>query len=135
MLRIVLGIMMFVAAGMPARADYALGIIAYEQGDYTAAYENWKRLLLAEQGRPAAQYNIGHLFHHGLGVELDLDSARGWYRKAADQGDTFQLTRITARPNMNWVCSMNMATVRPGIIRRLSRGSNELPSRGIPRHA
>jgi len=44
MLRIALGIMIFVAAGMPARADYALGMIAYEQEDYAAAYENWKPL-------------------------------------------------------------------------------------------
>ena len=86
MLRLVLGFIFLLAATPPASADYALGTIAYEQGDYTVAYENWRPL--ADRGSPAAQFNIGHLYHQGLGVERDLNAARKWYLKAATQGDS-----------------------------------------------
>ena len=86
MLRLVLGFIFLLAATPPASANYALGTIAYERGDYAAAYENWRPL--ADRGSPAAQFNIGHLYHQGLGVAQDLDAAREWYLKAASQGDS-----------------------------------------------
>jgi S1-C subfamily serine protease len=53
--------------------------------DYKTAY----KLLppLAEQGVAEAQYNLGNLYQHGLGVSKDLEEAFKWYRLAAEQGD------------------------------------------------
>lgn len=40
----------------------------------------------AVSGVANAQYNLGVLYHQGLGVKQDIDTAFGWYRAAADQG-------------------------------------------------
>lgn len=40
----------------------------------------------AENGNPAAQYRMGHLYHHGLRIPKDLEKAAFWYEKAASQG-------------------------------------------------
>jgi TPR repeat protein len=38
--------------------------------------------------KETAQYNLGHCYAEGLGVEQDYTQAVHWYRKAAEQGDT-----------------------------------------------
>ena len=40
----------------------------------------------AEAGDAEAQYNLGVMYHQGLGVEHDFREAVKWYQKAADQG-------------------------------------------------
>lgn len=61
------------------------GSDAIERQDYATAF----RLLqpLAEQGDDFAQYNVGYMFAHGLGVARNDEKAAYWYRKAAEQGD------------------------------------------------
>ena len=46
----------------------------------------WYRLA-AEQGLAEAQYNLGHCYYNGIGVEQDYSEAAKWYRLAAEQGD------------------------------------------------
>ncbi|WP_054600519.1 tetratricopeptide repeat protein [Neisseria sp. 74A18] len=41
---------------------------------------------LAEQGDVEAQFNLGGLYHQGLGVEQSDSKAAEWYGKAAEQG-------------------------------------------------
>jgi TPR repeat protein len=41
----------------------------------------------ANQGLPAAQFNFGVMNERGLGLPRDVNTAIGWYRKAASQGD------------------------------------------------
>jgi TPR repeat protein len=43
-------------------------------------------LKAANQGVPAAQYNIGCLYHYGEGVLVDTKKAMEWYLKAANSG-------------------------------------------------
>ncbi|MBT3396634.1 MAG: hypothetical protein HN423_05595, partial [Alphaproteobacteria bacterium] len=50
-----------------ANADFAAGVVAYEAGDFAAAFEQW--LPEAEAGNDAAQRNIGLLYQSGQGVE------------------------------------------------------------------
>ena len=57
---------------------------AYETGDYEQAYQEW--LPLAEQGDPAAQFNLGLLFRYGKGRPVDAKVAAEWCLKAADVG-------------------------------------------------
>jgi TPR repeat protein len=40
----------------------------------------------AENGDAQAQYSLGNMYHHGIGVPPDYDQAACWYRKAAEQG-------------------------------------------------
>ena len=63
------------------RAD---ATIAYEQGDYAAAWHT--NTILAEAGDALGQYNLGVLYSEGRGVPQDYVQARAWYEKAAVQG-------------------------------------------------
>ncbi len=59
-------------------------IVALERGDYAAAFK--LSLPLAERGGAEAQYNLGFMYNHGLGVSRDEAEAATWYRKAAERG-------------------------------------------------
>ncbi|MBF0152150.1 MAG: sel1 repeat family protein [Magnetococcales bacterium] len=43
--------------------------------------------VLAEQGNPRAQHNLGALYMEGKGVKQDSAEAARWFRLAAEQGD------------------------------------------------
>ena len=76
---------------LPARADFAAGMKAYEAKDYATAYAEW--LPLAEAGDARAQYGMGRLYRFGRGVEQDFETAIEWYKQAAMQtedGDTYR---------------------------------------------
>lgn len=83
-LAVVFAVGILVALPRDAVADFAAGVRAYDTGDYEAAYLEW--LPLAEDGDPAAQRNIGHLYRKGLGTTPDLVKAAQWYRRAAELG-------------------------------------------------
>jgi TPR repeat protein len=86
MRRLVLALALAVSLAMPgaARADFAAGVAAYDKGDYDSALKEW--LPLAEEGDPAAQRNLGHMYRKGLGVPKDLAKAAEWYERAAESG-------------------------------------------------
>ena len=44
-------------------------------------------LVLAEQGYPLAECQVGYFYYDGLGVEKNLEKAVWWMRRAADHGD------------------------------------------------
>lgn len=59
------------------------GVVAYERGDYAAAWFSfWS---LANRGDAAAQFNLSRLYHFGYGVEQDLVQSRRWLERAARQ--------------------------------------------------
>ncbi|MEM7679751.1 MAG: peptidoglycan-binding protein [Pseudomonadota bacterium] len=72
-------------AGSPeAQHDLAAIYIAGHAG----VTQNYKRAITwferaADQGIANAGYNLGVLYHQGLGVQSDLDEAILWYKKAA----------------------------------------------------
>ena len=41
----------------------------------------------AEQGHAEAQHNLGVMYQHGRGVDVNYKKAIEWYEKAAEQGD------------------------------------------------
>ena len=71
-------------AATAARADFEAGWRAYQQGDFSTAMGQWEPL--AQQGDPAAQFNVGVLFHDGRGVATDPSHAVAWWRRAAEGG-------------------------------------------------
>ena len=56
------------------------------------AVEEWR--WPAEQGDPAAQYNLGLAYMNGYGVMINLREAVKWYRRAADQGMMFAQSNL-----------------------------------------
>ncbi len=85
MRRLALALAVLIGLGAPAWGqDFAKGLLAYGQRDYATAAK-WFRLA-GEQGDPAAQHGLGHMYEKGLGVPHDHAEAVKWYRKAAVQG-------------------------------------------------
>lgn len=60
------------------------GMLAFERGDYVAAYRIWKPA--AEQGDAELQFKLGTMSEWGLGIEPDYREAVKWYHRAAEQG-------------------------------------------------
>ena len=70
MKRLVLTIAILIGLAAPAWGqDFAKGLLAYGQRDYATAAK-WFRLA-GEQGDPAAQLGLGHMYEKGLGVPHD----------------------------------------------------------------
>ncbi len=74
------------AAGGHRDAQFNLGNYynLYQENYQQAAY--WW-LQAAERGLAAAQFNLGRLYEHGLGVGVDRAQAQYWYELAMAQGD------------------------------------------------
>ena len=68
------------------KKDAFIGAVdALEREDYETAY---KLLLpLAEQGDAKAQYTLGTIYAHGLGVPQDYKEAYKLFLPSAEQGD------------------------------------------------
>ena len=90
--RSILIIIAFFAAESNAHADFAAGVAAFRDGDYAAAYREWRPL--ADQGDTAAQHNLGTLYNTGLGEEVDMVEAANWYRRAAQGGNANAQTKM-----------------------------------------
>ena len=72
-------------AGNPtSSADYQKGSDAALQRDFVTALKEWKPL--AERGDATPQFQLGWLYHKGLGVTQDYKTAVRWYTRAAEQG-------------------------------------------------
>jgi len=58
---------------------------AFQQKKYKQVFQ----LLfpLATAGNGQAQYTLGYLYHHGLGVEKSDQQAMNWIQRAASQGN------------------------------------------------
>jgi uncharacterized protein len=72
------------AAAVPALADFAAGLAAYDHHDYATAFKEWKPV--AEAGDPEAQFNLGLLYYDGLGIPQSYSDAVLWFKRSADQG-------------------------------------------------
>ena len=59
--------------------------LAFNQKKYKTVFQ----LLfpLAAAGNDKAQYTLGYLYHHGLGVEKNDQQAMNWIQRAAAQGN------------------------------------------------
>ena len=71
------------ASAAPALADVRAGVEAYQRGDYARALAEWRPL--ADKGDADAQFNLAQAYKLGRGVPANLDTALGFYRKAAAQ--------------------------------------------------
>ena len=95
---LLLGVLAWLMAASPVRADFADAIQAYDGGDYATAFA--ESLAAAKQGDADAQYMAGFLYMRGQGTRRDSLRAYQWFALAARQGDEFAadaLTELAAR--------------------------------------
>ena len=62
----------------------------------------------ADQGDPWAQNNLGFIYSHGKGTEVNQALASQWYRKAAQQGHFQAQFNIAARYARGEGCDPNL---------------------------
>lgn len=68
----------------PASSAFQSAMHAYQLRDYRRAIQLWWPL--AQQGNPAAQYNVGRMYARGEGVNRDLSEAYKWFALAGVAG-------------------------------------------------
>jgi S1-C subfamily serine protease len=83
--RLLLILLIAIAWPTAGRADYDSGLVAFNEGDYQAAFREWEPL--AQDGDVDAQFALGYLYEYGEGVTQSYRQAAYWYGKAADAGD------------------------------------------------
>lgn len=78
--------------------EFDMAVTEYEQGNYIRALDAF--YVLAKEGDPKAQFNVGLIYANGKGVKKDSYQAMEWYKKAAEQGDTaaqYNLAKLIAQ--------------------------------------
>ena len=90
-----------------SRADFDQGLVAYEKGDYKAAFAEFKPL--AEQGDADAQYNLALMYRNGKGTAQDDKQAVYWYQKSAEQGNA------QAQHNLGWMYRNGKGTAQDDV--------------------
>lgn len=73
-----------IIAFAPALGNTSLADLAWQNGDYATAINEWRPLAIA--GDPDAQVRLGQAYQLGRGVPVDLKLAEDWFRRAAQQG-------------------------------------------------
>ena len=76
--------LLLAACPLAHAGDAESAFIAAEAGDYTTAMAQWNTL--AQSGNPEAQFNLGLMYHSGLGGSMNEHEAVNWYEKAARNG-------------------------------------------------
>lgn len=73
----------------------SLGDYYYNQREYVKAL-NWYRKA-ADQGFPEAFYNIGICYEMGFGVAKNVNTAKSWFKKAAEKGHQRALDKLKTK--------------------------------------
>jgi TPR repeat protein len=71
---------------------YVLGLEAFRNNRFQQAARTLA--LAAELGHARAQLHFGLLCEHGIGLDVNLERAHHWYRRAAGQGDADAYFRL-----------------------------------------
>jgi len=79
-----LELVLILLCSVPLWADTQTGVEAFKNKDYERAFREWRAS--ADAGLADAQFDLGVLYAHGLGVQQDLGEAERWYRRSAEQG-------------------------------------------------
>lgn len=75
---------LILAGAAPAQADLARAHAAYDEGQHSAAFAEFREL--AEQGDSDAQYMLGRMYARGEGTLQDFVQAHAWLNLAAVRG-------------------------------------------------
>ncbi len=77
-------LLVLLASGGHAHANFRDGLLAYEKKDYAKAFSEFESL--AKLGHAQSQYMLGALYSRGEGASANLFLAYGWMRLAAEGG-------------------------------------------------
>jgi len=99
-----LGILLLLITTQAFAGRFEEGVFAANKGDYTRALKLWRPL--AKHGNVKAQYNLGLMYHKGLGVARNDRVAVRWWRKAAEHGDA------TAQANLGNMYNFGLGVPR-----------------------
>ncbi len=75
----------FLFTGQVAAEAYDNALSSLHRGAYESAQEQF--MALAERGHAGAQFELGLMFHRGIGLPQNYEHALKWYRLAASGGD------------------------------------------------
>jgi len=78
------GFLLLLIAAQSFAGQFEDGVSAASKGDYATAVKLWRPL--AKQGNVKAQFNLGLMYHRGMGVPKDDRETAKWWRKAAKRG-------------------------------------------------
>ncbi len=73
-------------AGQVAAGAYGNALSSLHRGAYESAQEQF--MALAERGHAGAQFELGLMFHRGIGLPQNYRHALKWYRLAAAGSDS-----------------------------------------------
>ena len=92
----------------------------WKSKQYDKCFEG--HLVLADQGYPLAECQIGYFYYEGLGVEKDLEKALYWTRRAAEHGDR------DGQCNLAWFYEDAIGVERDieQVKHRCTRGTNKI---------
>ena len=71
---------------------------------------------LANKGQAGDQYFLGEMYEKGLGTRADLDEARKWYQKAADQGFELAIQRLDELAATPETTATEQAAPKPPVV-------------------
>ncbi len=72
--------------GVKQNNDEAFNFYLRAAQNYDADAQAWLRQQ-AESGKIKAEYELGHMYEHGFGVDEEYGESIKWYQMAAEQGD------------------------------------------------
>ena len=71
----------------PIQINYDAGVAAYKRGDYKVALYDFEPRAMT--GDPVAQFCLGLMYTHALGVEKDLIKAAEWYLRVGEEPQSY----------------------------------------------
>ena len=74
-------------------ADFNKGLEEFNKGNYELALGIWEPL--ANEGVSNAQYNVGLMYHNGLGTKQDFKQAYKWLLKSSEEGNLNSIRLIS----------------------------------------
>ena len=83
--RAALVLAMIAVFASPALAGYDEGVTAYESGDYSTAYDEFRAL--SARGHAGAEFMLGAMYFNGKGKLRDNLLAAAWFQKSARKGN------------------------------------------------
>jgi uncharacterized protein len=92
----------FSAMGIAGTAE---GVKALENKDYATAVRELKAGV--DRGDADAEFNLGLMYGHGIGVERDIAEAWRLYQLAAEQGHAQAQFRLGLRSEHGWGVQQN----------------------------
>lgn len=99
-INMLVGLGLVFTASATQAGSYEAGFIAAESGNFSKAVQEYEGS--AQKGDANAQFNLGLMYHGGLGVPMNEVEAVRWYHKAAENGNRGAQEFLAAAYKEGW---------------------------------